>query len=87
MNPQDVAKCFVRQRMLGSEAVYELLEQGDETSTAVVVRAPGLAAGSRSVKRPHRTRPALQASGEGFTDIWCGRADEAQRLLPGLYDG
>jgi hypothetical protein len=33
--------------MLGSEAVYELLEQGDETSTAVVVHAPGLAAGAR----------------------------------------
>jgi hypothetical protein len=47
MNPQDAANCFVRHRMLGSEAVYELLEQGDETSTAVVVHAPGLAAGAR----------------------------------------
>lgn len=47
MNPQGAAKCFLRQRMLGSEAVYELLERGDETSTAVVVDAPGLAAGSR----------------------------------------
>jgi hypothetical protein len=39
--------CFLRHTCLGSEAIYEVLEEDGETVTAAVVRAPGLAAGMR----------------------------------------
>ena len=38
---------FVRQRVLGSEAVYEVLEEVDGVVLAEVVRAPGLERGTR----------------------------------------
>lgn len=38
---------FVRQSLLGSEAVYEIVDGDDELVTAEVVRAPGLASGTR----------------------------------------
>jgi hypothetical protein len=38
--------CLLRQRKLGSEAVYRLLEESDEMVTVAVVRAPGLRAGT-----------------------------------------
>jgi len=41
------APCFLRHTCLGTEAVYEVLEEHGETVTAAVVRAPGLAAGMR----------------------------------------
>ena len=40
-------KCFVRHRRLGSEAVYEIIEAGDEVVTVEVVHAPGLVRGTR----------------------------------------
>ena len=36
---------FMRHSALGSEAVYEVLEAGEDILTAAVVSAPGLAAG------------------------------------------
>ncbi|MGD1050296.1 MAG: hypothetical protein ABR947_04415 [Solirubrobacteraceae bacterium] len=36
---------FLRQELLGSEAVYEILDEDDETVTVEVVRAPGLPCG------------------------------------------
>jgi hypothetical protein len=41
------APCFLRHTSLGTEAVYEVLEEDGETITAAVVRAPGLVAGMR----------------------------------------
>jgi hypothetical protein len=38
---------FVRQRLLGSEAVYEILDERAGLVTAEVVSAPGLAPGMR----------------------------------------
>jgi hypothetical protein len=38
---------FVRRRALGTEAVYEIVEEGPELVTVEVVVAPGLAAGTR----------------------------------------
>jgi hypothetical protein len=38
---------FLRQELLGSEAVYEVVEEGDEIVTAEVVSAPGLPRGTR----------------------------------------
>jgi hypothetical protein len=38
---------FLRQELLGSEAVYEILEEDDELVAAEVVRAPGLPRGMR----------------------------------------
>ena len=38
---------FVRRSALGTEAVYELIEEGRELVTAEVVTAPGLAPGTR----------------------------------------
>jgi hypothetical protein len=38
---------FLRHSLLGSEAVYEVLELGDEVITAEVVHAPGLSRGMR----------------------------------------
>ena len=38
---------FVRNRMLGTEALYELLGEQGELVTAEVVQAPGLVPGSR----------------------------------------
>jgi hypothetical protein len=43
----DQPRWFVRQEALGGEAVYEILEIGDEIATAEVVRAPGLRSGKR----------------------------------------
>jgi hypothetical protein len=40
------APSFLRHTCLGSEAVYEVIEEDDEIVTAEVVRAPGLAAGT-----------------------------------------
>ena len=38
---------FVRQRLLGTDAVYEVLDRGDQLVTCEVVRAPGLIPGTR----------------------------------------
>jgi hypothetical protein len=38
---------FVRQRLLGNDAVYEVLDHGDQLVTCEVVRAPGLVPGTR----------------------------------------
>lgn len=38
---------FARQVMLGSEAIYRVLEERGQISTVEVVCAPGLAAGTR----------------------------------------
>ena len=43
----DRPPCFLRQELLGSEAVYEILEEDDELVTAEVVSAPGLPRGTR----------------------------------------
>ena len=40
-------RCFVRQELLGSEAVYEIVEVGEQTVTAEVIFAPGLPPGKR----------------------------------------
>jgi hypothetical protein len=45
--PVEQEPCFLRQTCLGSEAVYELLEDNGETVTVEVVRAPGLTAGTQ----------------------------------------
>ncbi|MGD0385300.1 MAG: hypothetical protein ABSB73_04120 [Solirubrobacteraceae bacterium] len=39
--------CFLRQELLDSEAVYEVVAEEDELVTAEVVRAPGLPRGMR----------------------------------------
>jgi hypothetical protein len=39
--------CFLRQELLGSEAVYEVLDEDDELVTAEVVSVPGLPRGMR----------------------------------------
>ncbi len=58
---------FVSQQLLGSEAVYEILEEHDELVTACVVRAPGLPSGmhvsllaraARAMKRTEIAQPA-----------------------------
>jgi len=46
-NLLELAPCFLRHTCLGSEAVYEVLEENDQTVTVEVVRAPGLTAGMR----------------------------------------
>jgi hypothetical protein len=38
---------LLRQELLGSEAIYEVVEEGDEIVTAKVVSAPGLPRGMR----------------------------------------
>jgi hypothetical protein len=38
---------LLRHRALGSEAIYRVLEEGDEIVTAEVIQAPGLARGTR----------------------------------------
>ena len=45
--PSTTARRFVRNRMLGTEALYELLEDHGELVTAEVLQAPGLAPGTR----------------------------------------
>jgi hypothetical protein len=78
MSTQNAVKCFLRQRMLGSEAIYGLLEQGDEVSTAVVIRAPGLASGThvRLMARATRAMERVEA-----VEI---PAAEAARFVPPL---
>ena len=39
--------CYLRNRVLGSEAVYEVLSEEDGCVTVEVIRAPGLEAGTR----------------------------------------
>ncbi len=63
MTAQANAKCFLSQRLLGSEAVYELLEEGEETVTVVVVRAPGLTAGSQLRLMTRATRAMERVDG------------------------
>ncbi|MGD0980740.1 MAG: hypothetical protein ABR946_04585 [Solirubrobacteraceae bacterium] len=58
------APCFLRHTCLGSEAVYEVLEENDETVTAAVVRAPGLAAGMR-VRLMARAVQAMERLDDG----------------------
>jgi hypothetical protein len=41
------APCFLRQRMLGSEAVYRVISEDGPTVMAEVVEAPGLERGTR----------------------------------------
>jgi hypothetical protein len=43
----DAPSPFLRQERLGSEAVYEILEEDEDIVTAEVVRAPGLVCGTR----------------------------------------
>jgi hypothetical protein len=45
--PGTPARRFVRNRMLGTEALYELLDDCGELITAQVLEAPGLAPGMR----------------------------------------
>ena len=45
--PRTPARRFVRNRMLGTEALYELLDERGELVTAEVLDAPGLAPGTR----------------------------------------
>jgi len=40
-------ECIVRQRVLGSEALYRVISEEGATVTAEVVRAPGLERGMR----------------------------------------
>jgi hypothetical protein len=47
MSTNPVEPYFIRQRMLGSEAVYRVLEEGDSVVIVEVVHAPGLARGTR----------------------------------------
>jgi hypothetical protein len=47
MSTRPVEPYFIRQRMLGSEAVYRVLEEGDSVVIVEVVHAPGLAEGTR----------------------------------------
>ena len=39
--------CYLRNRVLGSEAVYEVLSEEDGCVTLAVIHAPGLEAGTR----------------------------------------
>ena len=39
--------CYLRNRVLGSEAVYEVLSEEDGCVTVEVIHAPGLEAGTR----------------------------------------
>jgi hypothetical protein len=41
------APCFLRHTSLGSEAVYEVLDEDAGIVTAAVVRAPGIPSGTR----------------------------------------
>ncbi len=43
----DAAAPLLRQELLGSEAVYEIVGQDGDVVTAEVVRAPGLPCGTR----------------------------------------
>jgi hypothetical protein len=43
----DAPTYLLRQELLGSEAIYEVVEEGDEIVTAKVVSAPGLPRGMR----------------------------------------
>jgi hypothetical protein len=45
--PSTPARRFVRNRMLGTEALYELLDDRGELVTAQVLEAPGLTPGTR----------------------------------------
>ena len=47
MSTKPVEPYFIRQRMLGSEAVYRVLEEDDSIVVVEVIRAPGLAQGAR----------------------------------------
>jgi hypothetical protein len=60
--------CFLRHTSLGSEAVYEVLEEDATIVTAAVVRAPGLAAGTRVRLLAHAAQAMerLESAGEEF---------------------
>jgi hypothetical protein len=47
MSTKPVEPYFIRQRMLGSEAVYRVLEEDESIVVAEVVHAPRLAQGTR----------------------------------------
>jgi hypothetical protein len=47
MVTKPVEPYFIRQRMLGSEAAYRVVEEDDTLVTAEVVQAPGLVPGTR----------------------------------------
>jgi hypothetical protein len=70
MSTNPVKPYFVRQRMLGSEAVYRVLEEGDSVVTVEVVHAPGLAQGThirllaRAVRAMEHLDPATEPTVE-----------------------
>lgn len=53
--------CLVRQDLLGSEAVYEIVEVDDDLVTAEVVSAPGLPRGKRIRLLPSAVRAMSHA--------------------------
>lgn len=55
---------YLRQRMLGSEALYHVLDEDDRIVTAEVIQAPGLASGTRVrlLARAARAMERLDAS-------------------------
>jgi hypothetical protein len=55
--PRTQGRRFVRSRVLGTEAIYELLDDQGELVTAEVLKAPGLAPGTRL----HLLRSAIRA--------------------------
>jgi hypothetical protein len=67
MSPKSVEPYFIRQRMLGSEAVYRVLEEDDAIVIAEVVHAPRLARGTRvrllarAARAMERFDPAAEA--------------------------
>jgi hypothetical protein len=69
MSTKPVEPYFIRQRMLGSEAVYRVYEEDDSVVTAEVIHAPGLAQGTRvrlltrAVRAMERFVPAAEPAG------------------------
>lgn len=60
--------CFLRHTSLGSEAVYEVLDEDATIVTAAVVRAPGLAVGTRVrlMAQAARAMERLESGAEDF---------------------
>jgi hypothetical protein len=70
---------FVRQRMLGSDAVYEVLDDGEPLVTCEVVRAPGLRPGTRVRLLPGAVRAMAQLDASEMTPT--------RRSAPGSFAG
>jgi hypothetical protein len=71
---------FVRHSALGTEAVYEIVDEGRELVTAAVVQAPGLAPGTRVrfLARAARAMDEISAEQAGAF----GRASRAAADTP-----